>query len=325
MTAENGFSHDFSELGRGEWLSALKALGEEHGFAEPLGRRHAGIFIEDGDTLLVSFETMTGIEALSETRTPLGFDMVRDHGWSSLSLLSHGDTWFRDPQVYGFFDQLLDDGFFDEFERVIFYGAGPCGYAAAAYSVAAPGARVLLLQPQATLDPRIAEWDDRFIEMRREDFTSRYGYGPDMIDAADQAYVLFDPRERLDAMHAALFTRRNVTPHRLRFFGGALQTDMRMLDLLPKLLLATAEGALDHRRFSEMFRARRGYPPYLRKLLAHLDGQRRDPLTRMLCRNVSTRMNAPRFRRRLAQLDAAAAKRDAQSAPPEADAKAQSD
>lgn len=306
MAGQNGFNPDFSELARGEWLAALRALGDEHGFAEPLGKRHAGIFIEDGDTLLVSFETMSGIEALSETRTPLGFDMVRDLGWSSLSVLSHGDTWFRDPMVYGFFDQLLDDDFFDEFETVIFYGAGPCGYAAAAYSVASPGARVLLLQPQATLDPRVTEWDDRFAEARREDFTSRYGFAPDMIDAADHVTVLYDPRERLDAMHSALFERRNVTRYRLPFFGGALQTDMRMLDLLPQMLVAVGEGALTPDRFAAMFRARRSYPPYLRKLLAHLDGAGRDLLTRKLCRNVSTRMNAPRFRRRLAQLEAAA-------------------
>lgn len=306
MAAQNGFSPDFSELARGEWLAALRALGDEHGFAEPLGKRHAGIFVEDGDTLLVSFETMSGIEALSETRTPLGFDMVRDFGWSSLSLLSHGDTWFRDPMVYGFFDQLIDDDFFDEFETVIFYGAGPCGYAAAAYSVSSPGARVLALQPQATLDPRVTEWDDRFTDHRRSDFTSRYGYAPEMVDAADQVYVLYDPRERLDAMHAALFERRNVARYRMPFFGGALQTDLRMLDLLPQMLQATAEASLTPDRFAAMFRGRRGYPPYLRKLLAHLDGERRDLLTRMLCRNVSTRMNAPRFRRRLAQLEAEA-------------------
>ncbi|MBP0480936.1 phosphoadenosine phosphosulfate reductase [Sagittula salina] len=304
-TTLQGFAPDFSDLARGEWLAALRTLGQEHGFAEPLGKRHAGVFVEDGDTLLVSFETMSGIEALSETRTPLGFDMVRDYGWSSLSVLSHGDTWFRDPLVYGFFDQLLDDDFFEEFERVVFYGAGPCGYAAAAYSVAAPGARVLLMQPQATLDPRVTEWDDRFAEARRLDWTSRYGYGPDMIDAADQATILYDPRERLDAMHAALFTRANVQRFRLPFFGGAIQTDMRMLDLMPRLLIATAEGTLDAARFATLFRARRSYPPYLRKLLAHLDNAGRDGLTRKLCRNVATRMNAPRFRRRLAQLEAA--------------------
>ena len=59
--------------------------------------------------------------------------------------------------------------------------------------------------------------------MRRLDFTSRYGYAPDMLDAAGKAFVLYDPMDRLDAMHAALFARPNVTLLRLRHMGAALQ------------------------------------------------------------------------------------------------------
>lgn len=298
------FAPDLSTYSRGEWLGALRRIGEEYGFAEAMGKSHAAIFVEEGDTLLVSFETMSGIEALSETRTPIGFDMVGSNGWSSLSLLSHGDTWFRDPKVYAFFDQLLDDGFFDEFETVIFYGAGPCGYAAGAYSVTSPGARVLMLQPQATLDPRVAEWDDRFAEERRRDFTSRYGFAPEMLDAAERAYVIYDPRERLDAMHSALFARPNVTRYRAPFMGGALQADFRALDLLPGLLTAVAENRLDTGLFATMLRARRDHPPYLRRLLARVDTPNHRDLTRMLCQNVVGRMQAPRFRRRLAQIEA---------------------
>ncbi|WP_417208319.1 phosphoadenosine phosphosulfate reductase [Antarctobacter sp.] len=299
-----GFSPDLSNQSRGEWLATLRRIGEEYGFAEPMGKSHAAIFVEEGDTLVVGFETMSGIEALSETRTPLGFDMVNANGWSSLSLLSHGDTWFRDERVYAFFDQLQDDGFFDEFETVLFYGAGPCGYAAGAYSVTSPGARVLMLQPQATLDPRIAEWDDRFAEERRRDFTSRYGFAPEMIDAAAQAYVIYDPRERLDAMHSALFARPNVSRLRAPFMGSALQADFRALDLLPGLLTSAAEGRLDTALFAAMLRARRNHPPYLRRLLARIDADGRDGLARLLCQNVVSRMPAPRFRRRLAELEA---------------------
>ncbi len=299
------FPPDLSRLSRADWLGALRRIGQERGFAEPLGKMHAGIFVEEGDTLLVGFEAMSGVEALSPTRTPLGFDMVKRHGWSSLSLLSHGDTWFRDPRVYGFFDNLADDGFFDDFETVIFYGAGPCGYAAGAFSVAAPGARVLMLQPQATLDPRVTEWDDRFTEQRRRDFTSRYGFAPDMLDAAQLAHVLYDPREPLDAMHSALFERRNVRRFRMPFMGSALQSDLLTLDLLPDLLTAVAEDMLDTERFAAMWRVRRDHPPYLRKLLARLDADGRDALTRRLCEHVVARMDAPRFRRRLAALDAA--------------------
>lgn len=302
--SEASFPPDLSQLSRAEWLSELKRIGQKLGFAEPLGKRHASIFVEDGDTLLVSFESVPGIEALSPTRTPLGFDLVRSNGWSSLSVLSHGDTWFRDAQVFAFFDQMMDDGFFDDFENVVFYGAGPCGYAAAAYSVASPGARVLMLQPQATLDPRVTGWDDRFIEQRRRDFTSRYGFAPDMIEAAHYAHVLFDPHEHLDAMHSSLFERSNVTRHRLPFMGSALQADMIELDLLPSLLTAAAEDRLDTNAFAKMLRARRDHPPYLRRLLARVDAENRDDLARLLCQNVVNRMDAPRFRRRLTQLDA---------------------
>ncbi|SDY00280.1 phosphoadenosine phosphosulfate reductase [Citreimonas salinaria] len=299
----DGFPPDLSQMAQADWWNAMRGLGRRYGFDEPLGQDHAGIFVEQGDTLLVSFETVPGIRALSPTHTPLGLDMLRRAGWSSLVALASADTWFRDQPVYDFFDQLTDDGFFDDFERVIFYGAGPCGYAAGAYSVAAPGARVLLLQPQASLDPRVADWDDRFVEQRRRDFTSRYGFAPDMIDGTMATHLLFDPRERLDAMHAALFERPGVTRHRLPFMGGALQSDLAALDLIAPLLEAVAEDRLDTATMARLWRARRDHPPYLRRLLARLDSDGRDGLTRLLCRNVTQRMHAPRFQRRLAQLD----------------------
>jgi len=306
MTQETTtFPPDLSELSRGQLLTALRDIGTELGFAEPLGRSHAGIFVEEGDTLFVSFETMSGIETLSPTRTPLGFDMLKRHGWSSLTLISRGDTWFRDPRVYGFFDQLLDDGFFDEFEQVIFYGAGPCGYAAGAFSVAAPGAKVVMLQPQATLDPRVTEWDERFVEHRRLDFTSRYGFAPDMIDAAEQAHVFYDPRERFDAMHSALYERRNVSRHRMPYMGPALQGDMLSLGLLHQILEQVANDSFTPESFAKMMRIRRKHMPYLRRLLSDVDKMERPELAKMICSNVVSRMKAPRFRRRLAQMQAA--------------------
>ncbi len=304
------FETSLAGMKKADWLTAVASLCDEDGSFERLGKRHYAAFIEKSDTLLVSFETLQGIPALSSLAQPLGWEMMRDNGWSSLCVASDGDTWFRDKAVYGYFDRLIDDGFFDAFERVVFYGAGPCAYAAAAYSVAAPGARVLAVQPQATLDPRVTEWDDRFVEMRRTDFTSRYGYAPDMLDAADQAFVVYDPRQNLDAMHAALFTRPNVCKLRLRHMGDAIQTDLLEMDQLPVLLNAIVDGTLDDRAFARMMRARRMHPPYLRNLLAALDSDGRDRLTLALARNVTTRMHAPRFTRRMNELEAKATAKD---------------
>ncbi|MFD2738647.1 phosphoadenosine phosphosulfate reductase [Sulfitobacter aestuarii] len=293
------------DLSKADWLEAISEISEEDGYFLSLGKRHFASFIEAGPTLLVTFETFQGIQVLSEKAQPLGWEMLRDHQWSHLCLASDGDTWFRDEAIYRYFDRLVDDGFFDEFETVIFYGAGPCAYAAAAFSVSAPAARVLAIQPQATLDPRLTEWDDRFTDMRRVDFTSRYGYAPDMLDAAEAAFVLYDPRQRLDAMHAALFTRGNVTKLRMPNMGDALQTDLLDMGQLAPLLLALAGGELDALRFAQLYQARRDYLPYLRNLLNLLGEARREGLLLLLCGNVTERMRAPRFQRTLNQLQAA--------------------
>ena len=292
-------------MSKKNWLQAVTSICEARGHFKPLGNRHFAALIEADSTLLVTFETVQGMQALSDRAQPLGWDMVRDHDWSHLCLASDGDTWFRDEDVFEYIDNLIDDGFFDEFEQVIFYGAGPCAYAACAFSVASPGAKVLAIQPQATLDPRVTEWDERFVDLRRTDFTQRYGYGPDMLEGAQQAYILYDPYQRLDAMHAALFTRENVTKFRMPLMGEALQTDLLELGQMAALLTHVSTDTLTTLEFARLFRARRDYPPYLRNVMAHLDRAEREDLLIALCTNVTSRMNAPRFTRKLGEIRAA--------------------
>jgi len=298
----NTFDAPMTSLPKAKWFGALKDIAEEEGFYAPLGPKHAAAFIEEGDTLLVTFESFQGIQALSETGQPLGFDLVRAMGWSHLGVVCDGETWFRTGEVYEFFDELTDDGFFDEFDRVIFYGAGPCGYAATAFSVAAPGATVVAIQPQATLNPRLAGWDDRFTDLRAMDFTSRYGYAPDMSQGADQLYVIYDPREPLDAMHAALFHGPQTTLLPVPGLGDTIQSDLLEMSVLFRILAKAGTGKLDPQSFYRLMRARRSHPPYLRNLLGALDRDRRTALAERLCRFVVSRQSAPKFQRRLDEI-----------------------
>ena len=282
-----------------DWFASLEDLTEESGYIEQVSDKHAALFIDAGRKLLVTFEKRSTIMERPRA-VPRGFELVSKNGWSLLTIIAEDDTWFRDPRLFGFFDRQVDDGFFEDFDDVVFFGVREGGYAAGAYSVAAPGARVVMVRPVATLSPSVAGWDRRFVAQRRLDFTSRYGYAPDMLDGATTAYVVYDPREQLDAMHAALFTRPNTRKLRLRFMGDAIQTDLLEMDQLHPLLLAIADDALNDLAFAKMMRARRDHPPYLRNLLAALDGDGREALALMLSRNVTARMKAPRFARRLA-------------------------
>ena len=286
-----------------EWLANLEDIGEESGYFEPLGQSHFAVLKDASPTLLVTFETIETIRDDTEDDLPLGLDLVSENGWSHLGIIANSNTWFRDKSVYGYFDRLVDDGFFEDFDRVIFMGSGMCGYAAAAFSVAAPGCTVMVYNPIATLDPRVAEWDHRFTSMRRTSFTDRYGFAPDMIEAADQVFVFYDPEEELDAMHAALFTRPHVTKLRTRHLGRHILQDMIDMDILQPLLETAGAGGDIAQHFHRLFRARRDYSPYLRRLLMQLEDDGRCMMSGLLCRNVVNRMKAPRFRRRLNEIE----------------------
>ena len=286
-----------------EWLNRLEDIGDEPGYFIPLGQRHHAVLTEGSSTLLVTFETIKSIRKDTDEELPLGFDLIADRGWSHLGLLADGDTWFRDPAVYEYFDNALDDGFFEDFDQVVFLGAGMCGYAAAAFSVVAPGSTVILFNPQATLDPRVAEWDHRFKSRRRISFTDRYGYAPDMVDAADKVFLFYDPEDEMDAMHAALFTRSHVAKLRCRFLGHHIMQDMIHMDILQSLIDTACEGGDVGMRFHQLYRARHEYPPYLRRLLKHLDDDDRCILSGLLCRFATRRVEEPRFQERLENIE----------------------
>ena len=137
---------------RDTWLALINLIGEEEGYFQTVGRNHWAMFVDDSPTPIVTFETMDQARA-RQGQMPLAHHIAAAKGWSHLCLISDGQTWFRDPAVYAYFDRLVDDAFFDGFDRVLFYGAGPSAYAACAFCVAAPGAQVLVLNPIATLDP----------------------------------------------------------------------------------------------------------------------------------------------------------------------------
>ena len=303
MQSSDTDAEDLRSLPDSQWFERIEEIGHESGYFEWLGASHAAFFVDAGPTLIVTFETVAGIRRSQPGQLPLGYHVAKGRGWSHLSLIAKSDTWYRDPRVFAYFDRLVDNAFFESFDQVVFYGAGMAGYAAAAYSVTAPGATVIAIQPQATLDPRIAGWDPRHIDMRRTSFTDRYGYAPDMTEGAGSVFVIFDPEQGLDAMHAALFARRYTTLLPCRNLGREIASALDTMRILPSIIAAAATGHFDERLFRIFYRARRNYRPYLRNLLARIDSDGRVPLAAILCRNVVARLGSKKFAARLAQLE----------------------
>ncbi|MCB5410493.1 phosphoadenosine phosphosulfate reductase [Pseudogemmobacter faecipullorum] len=298
-------AHKFQAASGAEpsWLAAMERIAEVDGYLDPLGARHRVFFAETGPKLLVCFERAETIRARDD-KMPPAWEYAQANGWSFLCVIAEGETFWRAREVWGYFDRMVDDAFFDDFDQVLFYGAGPAGYAAASYMVSAPGASALLIAPRATLDPSVAAWDSRHRAQRRLDFTSRYGYAPDMTEAAAKVWLIADPMNPPDAAHAALFRRPWVTQFAMRWSGERSERLLLASGQLGALLGAAMEGNLDAALFHQAWRARRNTPLYLRGLMALALARGRPGLEQIIVGSAAKRLRTPRFLRRLAEIEA---------------------
>lgn len=291
-----------------DWLVIMDEIGAESGYFEPLGDAHSAFFSDMGPVLLVSFESLSAVRGAGGGQMPLGYQIAAPRGWSSLTILAHQDSWFRDAPVFGFFDRLIDDAFFEDFDRVVFYGAGMGGYGAAAFSVAAPGCTVLALAPQATLDPDAAEWDRRFLKARRLDFSDRFGFAPDMVEGSAKAFLVYDPIQQVDAVHAAMFRGPQVVKLRARNIGRDPQAELARLNILRPLIDAACTGTLTAQTFFGLWRARRDSAPYLGRLIGRLQSMDRPARLLKALRLANARVEHPQLKAALARAEAAAPK-----------------
>lgn len=224
----------------------MAQIGSEHGLYDRIGPRHLGLFIEEGETLVVAFDRAERAWAETRDGLPAGFEMVRRRSWSLLSVMSIGETWFKDAALLRFFRTLERSGLLSRYRRVVFFGIGPdCGFAACTFSQMVPGARVLAAAPVATLNPSEVPFERRFRGARRLDFTGPMGHAPRSLRKARDAVILHDPTDVAMAAQAALFAAPNTTllgmPYAGRDFARILLDEGASVSLLRML----SEGERD--------------------------------------------------------------------------------
>lgn len=271
-------------------------------FAYALDADHFIRFERRGPRLLVSFEAAADDSLpLAQRRSRLDA-LAREQDWSVLSLVSQGMTWFRSPEVVTFFDALVDGTLLDQFDDLLFYGAGSGGHAALSYALTAPGARVLALSPQVALGPEAAEWDDRFKAARKVECNNRYLPVPANLAAARAVYLAYDAGLDEDRRHAALVTGPGVVPLPCRNLGADLEEALIDFGVLDDVVADAMCGRLDRQRFYTMIRARRDNPTYLRRIVSRLIETERPLLEALVVRNVAERTGRNRYARRFDKL-----------------------
>lgn len=285
-----------SGLDEAAWVARLDEIGRGHGFCTRIGTDHLALFVQEGDTLVVSFDSAARVFTEEQDGLPPGFEAVRRHEWSLLSILSLGDPWFRSADLAGLFDRLGDEGFFDSFETVVFLGFGAAnGHAACVFSAAAPGSSVLASAPVATLDPARAGFDRRFPAGRRLPFV-RYGDAPAQLASARAAVILHDPTDPVTGAHAAQFRGPGVTLAPLRFAGPAPHRLIAAGGLLVPILRALAQGRLTRAGLARMIRpVRRADAAYLWRLARIAQAQGKPARARLVAEYAADVTGEARF------------------------------
>jgi hypothetical protein len=270
------------------WASIARSLAGPTGFFRE-NPSHSFLFIQRSDTLVVTFDNLDIAMEKREDRRPWGFSFIEKQGWSMLGVMANGWTWYRDPWVWQQFDDLRDSGFFNQFKRVVFYGASMGGYAACAFVAACPGADVVAISPQSTLDKTLVPWETRYSTAWGRDYSGPYGDAAKVSAAAARVTLLFDPYEPLDAGHVARFENPNVMKLRAPLMGHRLGSSLHQMGILSQITLGALNGTLTELEFYQTIRARKTFSRYQRELFKRALAKGRKGLARKLGRWVLTR------------------------------------
>lgn len=286
------------------WDRIASELAGSDGFYRAGPRGHSFLYIpRSKGTLVVTFDNLDIAMNKRDDRRPWGYSLIESQDWSMLGVLAGGWTWYREPWVAAQFDDLRDSGFFDQFDHVVFYGASMGGYAACAFSPAAPGCDVVAISPQSTVDKSVVPWETRYKVVWDRDFTGPYGDASEVSQAAGRVYILYDPYEPLDAAHAGRFTHENVHHLRAPLLGHRLGSSLQQMGVLSSIILGALSGTLTKLEFYRALRARKDFPRYQRELFNRAVASGHTELARRLGNHILSRGDNPSLRRSLTALE----------------------
>ena len=269
------------------WDRIATELSGENGWYRPGTNGHSFLYMpRSTDTLVVTFDNLDITMTKREDRRPWGYSFIEAQGWSMLGVLAGGWTWYREQWVSDQFDDLAASGFFKQFKRVVFYGASMGGYAACAFSPAAPGCDVVAISPQSTVNKSIVPWETRYKTVWDRDFTGKYGDAANVSQSANRVSILFDPYEPLDAGHAARFTGDNVQFLRAPLLGHRLGSSLHQMGILSPIILGALSGTLSDTEYYQLLRARKSFPRYQRELFNRAVAKDHKTLARKLGEHI---------------------------------------
>jgi hypothetical protein len=215
-----------------------------------------------------------------------------------LGLISRDGEWFQNDAIPELFAELENNGFFEQYDQVVFYGADTGGYAATVCSVAATGSRVLAVQPRLTFASRIAELKARYAWMQRSGSKNRISPAPEIDDTASQCVVISDPELEVDENWKEMFWDSGTLKFCVRHLGYDIEATLIRMGFVVRAMSKMQSAALTRLDLGRLWRGRRTERRYLLGLLRRLVADHQDRLLIVYCNYVlEHKMGGPRFRK----------------------------
>lgn len=285
------------------WRARARAMAGPEGFFRH-AEGHTLLYIpRDPKVLVVTFANRD--DAMNSDGMAFGHSFVEKQGWSMLGVLASNWMWYRHDWVLRRFFQLKRKKFFNQFDRVIFYGASMGGYAAAAFSPFCRKAEVVVMSPQSTLDKAVVPWETRYEQAWDRDFSGPYGDAAVVSGSARRVTILYDPYEKLDAAHVARFQNPNVVKLRCPMLGHRLASSLAQMGILSPIITKAMNGELQRAEFYRLLRARHGFHRYQAELFHRCLSRGHEGLARRVAAWVQARGDNRQIRIALEELDAA--------------------
>jgi len=267
------------------WFSELAPGGNGEGFFEKTAR-HSLMFVRRArPVLFVSFDNLSNVNDNGPERGPWAYKFARDLSVSHLGVMAHGKMWYRDADLIARMQRLADDGFFAQFERVVFSGSSMGAFAALVFSSLSPGAHVLAFNPQSTLDADLVPWEERYWIGRRQDWTLPLSDAKDTLSQAARVHVFYDPYFEPDRRHFERIDGPNVTGYKCWFSNHKSAVFLRKIDALKPIMTAGLLDELAPDQFYRLYRKRRELRWYAGALAGHFSDRSRDAMAKRALMN----------------------------------------
>ncbi len=258
------------------WYREIFPAGPSNGWYYKFGD-HAASFVDRGKVqLVVSFDNLSDAGYPHPDIEPWAEKFVRDNGWSHVGVYARGPSWYRDDALAAFLEKLRDDGFFAQFDKVALIGTSMGGFAALTFSCLSPGATVVALSPQSTLDLTRVPWEKRFVKAQSRNWQMAYSDAAEQIADLDRAYVLYDPFFEPDKMQVMRLPQEKIVHLKGFGFGHKTAVVLRRMEQLKHVMQAGIDGTLTTTEFQSLARARKDIYLYRLSMEAHLSARGQD-------------------------------------------------